>query len=311
MDWKIAGALMFGLVLGWNVYFVNRYRRGDISLGDLATLLGVVGGAGVLSLFPNNTDLFGAYGVGLGTGFFAYFIILLAMVQWSPNFDSDWFLDGRRKNPPEGFGFGTDSRPTLAPMAPNPTPLERQPATQPVTINFHGTNPGEGSTIRGAGWPETLSLPNPDATRVQRACAETWSRAGPNGPFKEASHRYVVEVAHRLGVNLSGSSDQILERIEESPSWRALPDGPAARDAALRGKFVIAGVKSGAGSPPRMEGQLAVVVAGPLNAGAWAPAGYWGSSDFTIARTGGSGAPISECFRAALRDDILYSFCEI
>ncbi|WP_174826505.1 DUF2304 domain-containing protein [Rhizobium ruizarguesonis] len=310
MDWKIAGALVFGLVLGWNVYFVNRYRRGDITLGDLATLLGVVGGAGVLSLFPNNTDLFGAYGVGLGVGFFAYFVILLAMVQWSPNFDSDWFLDGRRKDPPEGFGYGTDSRPTLAPMAPNPTGLE-QPATQPVTINFHGNNPGEASMIRGGEQLRTLSLPNPDATRVQQACAETWAQAGPNGPFKEASHRYVIEVAHRLGVSLSGSSDQILESIEENASWRALLDGPAARDAALRGKFVIAGVKSGAGSPPRMEGQLAVVVAGSLNTGGWAPAGYWGSSDLITARSGGSGAPVSDCFNAALKDQIIYRSCDI
>ena len=158
MDWKIAGALAFGLVLGWNVYFVNRYRRGDISFGDLVTLLSVVGGAAVLSLFPSNTDLFGAYGVGLGLGFFTYYAALLAMVKSSPNFDSDWFLDGRRRNPAEGFGYGTDARPTLTPMAPDPTRFIQQPTVPPVTVNFHGNLLDEASTIRQAPQLEVLSL---------------------------------------------------------------------------------------------------------------------------------------------------------
>ncbi|MGO7359980.1 DUF2304 domain-containing protein [Rhizobium ruizarguesonis] len=301
MDWKIAGALAFGLVLGWNVYFVNRYRRGDIGFGDLATLLGVIGGAAVLSLFPNNTELFGAYGVGLGAGFFAYFAVLLAMVKQSPNFDSDWFLDGRRQNPAEGFGYGTDARPTLAPMA-----IAPPPAAPPVTVNFHGSNPGEASMARPGGRLEMLSMPNPNAARVQRACADTWSQAGPSGPFREASHCYAIEVAHRLGLNLSGSSDQILESIKANPSWTALPGGEPARDAALRGKLVIAGVRSDAGSPPRTEGQLAVVTGGPMNAGGWAPSGYWGSSDPVIAALGGAGAPISGCFGPELKDRIIY-----
>ncbi|MER9489617.1 hypothetical protein NKI50_27190 [Mesorhizobium sp. M0563] len=306
MDWKIAGALAFGLVLGWNVYFVNRYRRGDISFGDLATLLGVVGGAAVLSLFPNNTDLFGAYGVGLGVGFFAYFAILVAMVKVSPNFDSDWLLDGRRKNPADGYGYGTDARPTLAPMAPDPARLAQLPSAPPVTINFQGNNPGEASMVRTVGQLEALSAPNPDAMRVQQVCAETWSQAGPNGPFRNASHQYAIEVAHRLGVNVSGSADQILDSIEGNASWRALSDAAAAREAALQGKLVIAGVRSNAGTPPKMEGQLAVVTGGPMNAGGWAPSGYWGSSDPAIAALGGAGAPISGCFRAGLKDQIIY-----
>jgi len=308
MDWKIAGALAFGLVLGWNVYFVNRYRRGDISFGDLATLLGVIGGAAVLSLFPNNTDLFGAYGVGLGVGFFTYFAVLMAMVRISPNFDSDWFLDGRRRNPADGYGYGTDARPTLAPMAPDPTRLVQPPAAPPVTINFRGTNPGEVSMVAPAGQLEALSAPNPNATRVQQACAETWSQAGPNGPFRDASHRYVIEVANRLGVNLSGSADQILDGMEGSASWKALGSAAAARDAALQGRLVIAGTRSDAGSPPRTEGQVAVVTGGPMNAGGWAPAGYWGSSDPAVSALGGAGAPISGCFRAGLKDQIIY-FC--
>ena len=306
MDWKTAGALAFGLVLGWNVYFVNRYRRGDISFGDLATLLGVVGGAAVLSLFPSNTDLFGAYGVGLGVGFFAYFIVLLGMVKMSPNFDSDWFLDGRRKNPADGSGYGTDARPTLAPMAIDPTQTPSSPVSPPVTINFHGVNPGEASALSEGVRTETLSAPNPNATRVQRACAQVWTTSGPGGPFRDASHRYVIEVAHHLGVTLSGTSDQILDSILNNPSWQVLPDGAAARAAAFQGKLVIAGVKSHTGAPQRTQGQLAVVTGGLMNPGGWAPPGYWGSTDPTLAALGGAGTPVSGCFRSDLKDQIIY-----
>jgi len=52
-----------------------------------------------LALFPTGSDLFGAYGVGLGIGFFSYFLTLIICVASSPNFDVDWFLDGRRKLP--------------------------------------------------------------------------------------------------------------------------------------------------------------------------------------------------------------------
>lgn len=306
IDWKIWGALAFGLVVGWNVYFVNRYRRGDISFGDLATLLGVLGGAAVLSLFPSNTDLFGAYGLGLGLGFFAYFAVLVTMVKVSPNFDSDWFLDGRRKDPAAGFGYGTDVRPTLAPMAIDPTRLAQAPGAAAVTVNFHGNHPAEASMNRSAGQLETLSAPNPDAMRVQRACAEAWSQAGPDGPFRDASDRYTIEVARRLGLGFAGSVDQILDSIAGSASWRTLRDATAAREAAVQGKFVIAGVRSNGGALPKTEGQLAVVTGGPMDAGGWAPSGYWGSSDPSVAALGGSGAPISSCFRAGSKDPIVY-----
>jgi hypothetical protein len=96
---QLWGAFSFGAVLGWYLYFVNRYRKDAVALTDLATLLGAVGGGAVLALFPAGTDLFGAYGVGLAAGFFLYFIALCVMVWASPNFDRDWFLDGRRKSP--------------------------------------------------------------------------------------------------------------------------------------------------------------------------------------------------------------------
>ncbi len=98
-----AGAFAFGTVVGWNLYLINRYRTGTVQLSDLVTLVGAVGGAAVLKLFPAETDLFGWYGLGLAAGFFAYFIVLLIMIQRSRGiFTVTWFLDGRRQAPPAG-----------------------------------------------------------------------------------------------------------------------------------------------------------------------------------------------------------------
>jgi hypothetical protein len=100
---QLIGAGCFGLILGWYLYFINRYRSGAVDFGDIITILGAIGGAGVLALFPSGTDLFGAYGIGLAIGFFLYYAILTTMVARSANFDADFFLDGRRKRPIEPF----------------------------------------------------------------------------------------------------------------------------------------------------------------------------------------------------------------
>lgn len=106
---QIWGAGCFGAILGWYLYFINRYRTGEVGFGDLTTIIGIVGGVGVLALFPAGTDLFGSYGIGLAVGFFGYYFVLAGLVSMSKNFDVDFFLDGRRKAPtsdyliPEGF----------------------------------------------------------------------------------------------------------------------------------------------------------------------------------------------------------------
>lgn len=114
---QLLGAGGFGCIIGWYVYYINRYRKGDVQLSDLVTVIGIIGGGSVLSLFEAKTDLFGAYGIGLFVGFFGYFLTLIFLVGISRNFNVDWFLDGRRIKPSEPFEIPGDVRPTITGMS--------------------------------------------------------------------------------------------------------------------------------------------------------------------------------------------------
>ena len=70
----IYGALCFGLVVGWITYRTLRRTKTN-GLNDIATVIGVVGGAAVTSLFPAASVAFSAYCIGLAIGFFLYLII--------------------------------------------------------------------------------------------------------------------------------------------------------------------------------------------------------------------------------------------
>jgi hypothetical protein len=96
------GAFWFGAVLGWNAYFINRYRK-DVLIGDLAAIVSAVGGSAILALFKAETVLFAYYGMGLGAGFFGYFVVLILLVWLSKTVGIDWFLtgDGRPMFGPE------------------------------------------------------------------------------------------------------------------------------------------------------------------------------------------------------------------
>src|SRR2546421_12960137 len=93
---QLLGAGGFGMIVGWYVYYINRYRKADVQFTDLVTVIGIIGGGAVLALFPARSDLFGAYGIGLAVGFFGYLGMLIILVRISDNFTVDWFLDGRR-----------------------------------------------------------------------------------------------------------------------------------------------------------------------------------------------------------------------
>jgi hypothetical protein len=117
---QLLGAGGFGAILGWYLYFINRYRSADVRVSDLVTVVGILGGGVVSAQFQPRTDLFGAYGVGLFAGFFGYFLTLLAMVATSDNFTFEWFLDGRRKRPADPFVVPPEMKtPSLPAMEPS------------------------------------------------------------------------------------------------------------------------------------------------------------------------------------------------
>lgn len=67
----LVGAFAFGVVIGWVTYgSLRRAKRNGLT--DISTILGIVGGAAVLDLFPVETGAFGVYSIGLAIGFFGY-----------------------------------------------------------------------------------------------------------------------------------------------------------------------------------------------------------------------------------------------
>lgn len=95
MTFMEIGALCFGAVIGWFTYSVNRHRP-EVSITDVLVIVGAVGGGTILTLFPEETVLFAAYGIGLAIGFFGYFLVLVVLVLRGKGWTMEWFLDGRR-----------------------------------------------------------------------------------------------------------------------------------------------------------------------------------------------------------------------
>jgi uncharacterized membrane protein YeaQ/YmgE (transglycosylase-associated protein family) len=75
---EYAGAVCFGLVIGWVTYRTLRRSGDGVALSDIASVLGAVGGAVVTQLF-DDPSLFGFYAVGLAIGFFGYLGIALIL----------------------------------------------------------------------------------------------------------------------------------------------------------------------------------------------------------------------------------------
>jgi hypothetical protein len=71
---QLGGAFCFGAIIGWYIYIINRHHQNGMQLTHLVALIGVIGGGAILALFPASTDLFGAYGIGLGVGFIYSFL---------------------------------------------------------------------------------------------------------------------------------------------------------------------------------------------------------------------------------------------
>jgi ammonia channel protein AmtB len=75
MTFELWGALLFGVVVGWICYRTLRRSTDPAKLSDLATVVGVIGGGGVVTALFKSGDLFASYAIGLAIGFFLYLII--------------------------------------------------------------------------------------------------------------------------------------------------------------------------------------------------------------------------------------------
>jgi hypothetical protein len=65
------GAFWFGLVIGFITYRTLRHKK-EAGISDIATVIGAVGGAAILALFPAQSSSFDYYAAGLAAGFFIY-----------------------------------------------------------------------------------------------------------------------------------------------------------------------------------------------------------------------------------------------
>jgi uncharacterized membrane protein YeaQ/YmgE (transglycosylase-associated protein family) len=94
-----SGAVCFGMVIGWLTYFTMRYKK-EHAITDIASVIGAVGGAAVLSLFSKESAVFSWYSVGLAIGFFGYVILLLILCGLNKQLSVADLLDGSKaKNP--------------------------------------------------------------------------------------------------------------------------------------------------------------------------------------------------------------------
>jgi hypothetical protein len=169
------GAGGFGALIGWYIYYINRYRKSDVQLGDITTVIGAVGGAAVTGIFGRgNTDLFGAYGIGLATGFFGYFLVLTFLVGHSEHFDSDWFLDGRRIRPQEPSYVPGDVAPTVHPQVAMPE-INAQSAA--ISTAITATASAIGETLQRARQPSAQAqslTPMGRARDIVDICKAEW-----------------------------------------------------------------------------------------------------------------------------------------
>lgn len=287
---ELWGAGGFGAIIGWYVYYINRYRKGDVQFSDITTLIGAVGGAAVLALFPAGTALFGAYGVGLFAGFFGYFLVLAILVKVSPNFNVDFFLDGRRKKP-----SGDDYIPGADEPGGGQHPMLRGKESPTVIVI-----PPEALSARTFRRSTLADREITLVANVTSICIAEW----PAGQFD--CNAFVKAVAAKVGVTLTGDADAILSQVQ-GPGWTSYgTDGVAASNAAAAGKLVIAGMTSDELGDD--HGHVVVVVAptGPLGHDKY-PYAYWGSLNSAIRSDGGIGTTLNFSFNKTDRDKVRYA----
>ena len=76
MSADLVGAVVFGTVVGYLVHYLVRRDR-EPGVGDIGAIIGVVLGGGVLKVVSSE-GMMSWYLIGLGIGFFLYWLALMA-----------------------------------------------------------------------------------------------------------------------------------------------------------------------------------------------------------------------------------------
>lgn len=133
-----------------------------------------------------------------------------------------------------------------------------------------------------------------DAQKVIDSCEAHWDA------FSGDCSGFVKAVAGDFNITLTGQADDIVDKMNGA-DWNVLADGPAAKDSADAGNFVLAGLKGADHTPPRAHGHVVVVVSGPLAQGKY-PTAYWG----TLGGQGKKNTTLNYAWNAADRDNVIY-----
>jgi hypothetical protein len=140
-----------------------------------------------------------------------------------------------------------------------------------------------------------------DPNEIIQACRQLRHE----GSNASQCNSFVIAVAQKFGVRLSGTADQIIEQITESPNWTQLrTDGKAASMAADNGALVVGGMTSQ--HLGEAHGHVVVVVKGKPDRDKY-PVAYWGSMNARIRRDGALGKTINFSFSAEDRDNVVYA----
>ena len=84
VPWTVPwGIFAIGFVFGYLLFYAVKHTK-KFGIEMLSAAIGAVGGATVIGLFKTYEHWIGPYGIGLGVGFLAYFLLVLIFTGKPP-----------------------------------------------------------------------------------------------------------------------------------------------------------------------------------------------------------------------------------